>query len=118
MNLTAADIEADFELFDMQTTATVTSFDPDAGASGGVLSAADVEVLQRSQEKTEPAVEEGGVPRTTCRIHLRASTLTAFVLKERDQIVLDGEDETWVVDKVSKVSFGTRYVCECHKLPE
>jgi hypothetical protein len=114
MNLTAADIEADFALFDNVETVTLLQIDPDSGATTATDAA--VTVLKRMEEKDEVAVEDGtSVPVVTTKFHLRASTCD-FVPKERDRIV-DGSAVTWVVRKVTKASFATRYICDVIRKP-
>jgi hypothetical protein len=112
MELTRDAIDADIDIFDGLDSVTVLEIDPDSGAT--LSTATGVTVLKRAEEKTEVPADEGGVPVTTTKFHLRASSLS-FVPKERDQIVDDST--TWVVGKVTKAAFATRYVCDVTKLP-
>jgi hypothetical protein len=114
MDITGADIEADLALFDGLDTVTVLQINPQTGAT--VATDADVTVLKRAEEKQETSAGEDGqdIPVTTTRFHLRASTCS-FVPKERDQIV-DGSD-VWVITKLTKAAFATRYICEVTKYP-
>jgi hypothetical protein len=114
MELTGSDIDADLDIVDNTDSVTVLQINPQTGAT--VATDADVTVLKRAEEKQETSAGEDGqdIPVTTTRFHLRASTCS-FVPKERDQIV-DGSD-VWVLGKVTKASFATRYICEVTKYP-
>lgn len=111
MNLTAADIQGDFDLIDGRGTVSVQQVNAATGAA--VSTAPAVSVLKRTVEKSEVPAGEGTLQVETCRWHLKASTVP-FVPKERDRIV-DGA-ETWNIDRVTKAAFATRYVCETTKV--
>lgn len=118
MTLTAADIRADFDLYDFQTTATVQSVDADTATLN--TSQSGVKVLKRVTSKSEVDAGDGSIPRTVTRIHLKASSDTAegelaFEPKERDVIGIGST--AWLIQSVEVAAAGSRYVCEVTKYP-
>lgn len=111
--MTAADIAEDMELFDAIETATLTTVNPDTGATTG---SAPVRVLQRSTEITEQKFGAHAIARKiTTRFHIKASSSARP--KERDRIT-DSDGIVYVIGKVSVMALDTRFACEVTQSPD
>ncbi|AMV28790.1 hypothetical protein VT84_30635 [Gemmata sp. SH-PL17] len=112
MELSAADLVADFDLFDGRGTATIHQRDP---VSGDVTATETATVLRRQTSAQAVSIGDGELAATTCRFHLKATDLS-FAPKKRDRIIYC--EVTWDVEQVTVAGMGTRYMCDVIQVRE
>lgn len=108
MELTAADLADDFDVFDNVTNVTVRQIDPVTGAV--TATAANVPGLRSVVSAQGIEAGDGEIRSTTTRFQLPVSRLS-FSPKKRDRVT-DAAGGVWAVDSVSLSTFGTRYTVE------
>jgi hypothetical protein len=113
VELTPDDVSDDLDLVDNTARVDVLQADPETGAE--LSRASGVLVIKRQEDMVDKPVGDGFVPTRVCRWHLKARDM-AFVPREYDRVEDDasGETEVWVVTKVTKAAFATRYVIESY----
>ena len=107
MELTAADIASDFDLYDFAGSVSVQKINPTTGAVQ--TTSTGVACLKRAVSVANVPSGEGVTRVTTTRFQLKAADV-GFTPKEQD-IIVDGSD-SWRIGSASVAAQGTRFACE------